>query len=134
MRRPLRSLLLVATAVASFAVPASADWLILRGGKRIETKGPWIEHANNTVSFTETDGHRSSVLMSLIDNAATRQANGGKGPKTAAKGAKTESAATKTVISDDNTASIRLAEKHCFKQFATASRYGLGRRVFERVL
>lgn len=38
------------------------------------------------------------------------------------------------VISDDNAASIRLAEKHEFKQFATASRYGLGRRVFERML
>lgn len=38
------------------------------------------------------------------------------------------------VISDDNAASIRLAEKHGFTQFATASRYGLGRRVFERVL
>jgi RimJ/RimL family protein N-acetyltransferase len=38
------------------------------------------------------------------------------------------------VISDDNAASIRLAEKHGFRQFATASRYGLGRRVFERML
>lgn len=38
------------------------------------------------------------------------------------------------VISDDNAASIRLAEKHGFKQFATASRYGLGRCVFERML
>ena len=38
------------------------------------------------------------------------------------------------VISDDNAASLRVAEKHGFKQFATASRHGLGRRVFERVL
>lgn len=38
------------------------------------------------------------------------------------------------VISDDNAASIRLAERHGFKQFATATRYGLGRKVFERVL
>lgn len=38
------------------------------------------------------------------------------------------------VISDGNEASIRLAEKHGFRQFATASRYGLGRRVFERML
>ena len=28
----------------------------------------------------------------------------------------------------------RLAEKHGFRQFATASRYGLGRRVLERRL
>jgi len=38
------------------------------------------------------------------------------------------------VISDDNDASLRLAEKHGFKKFATARRYGLGRRVFEHAL
>jgi len=38
------------------------------------------------------------------------------------------------VISDDNAASSRLAERHGFRQFATSTRYGLGRRVFERVL
>ena len=38
------------------------------------------------------------------------------------------------VISTDNTASVRVAEKNGFKQFATASRYGLGRLVFERGL
>jgi RimJ/RimL family protein N-acetyltransferase len=43
-------------------------------------------------------------------------------------------ARTVCVISDENLASIRLAEKHGFRQFATASRYGLGRRVFDRVL
>ena len=38
------------------------------------------------------------------------------------------------VISTDNGASKRLAEKHGFQQFATATRYGLGRLVFERTL
>jgi RimJ/RimL family protein N-acetyltransferase len=38
------------------------------------------------------------------------------------------------VIADDNAASVRLAERHGFRQFARASRYGLGRRVFERQL
>jgi RimJ/RimL family protein N-acetyltransferase len=38
------------------------------------------------------------------------------------------------VISDDNVASIRVAEKHGFRQFATSTRYGLGRKVFERKL
>lgn len=38
------------------------------------------------------------------------------------------------VISTDNKASVRVAEKAGFKQFATASRYGLGRLVFEREL
>ena len=38
------------------------------------------------------------------------------------------------VISDDNIASIRVAEKNGFVQFATATRYGLGRKVFQRAL
>ncbi len=38
------------------------------------------------------------------------------------------------VISTDNAASLRVAEKAGFKQFATATRYGLGRLVFERML
>lgn len=38
------------------------------------------------------------------------------------------------VISDDNIASIRVAEKNGFVQFATAMRYGLGRKVFQRAL
>jgi RimJ/RimL family protein N-acetyltransferase len=38
------------------------------------------------------------------------------------------------VISDGNDASARLAERHGFKQFATARRQHLGRRVFERTL
>ena len=38
------------------------------------------------------------------------------------------------VISDGNDASVRLAERHGFKQFATARRQHLGRRVFARTL
>jgi RimJ/RimL family protein N-acetyltransferase len=38
------------------------------------------------------------------------------------------------VVSDGNDASVRLAERHGFRQFATARRQHLGRRVFERVL
>ena len=38
------------------------------------------------------------------------------------------------VISDDNAASLRLAERHGFRRFARASRHGLGRIVFERML
>jgi RimJ/RimL family protein N-acetyltransferase len=38
------------------------------------------------------------------------------------------------VISTGNAASIRVAEKCEFRQFATATRYGLGRLVFEQCL
>ena len=37
------------------------------------------------------------------------------------------------MISTDNAASLRVAEQAGFKQFATATRYGLGRLVFERM-
>ncbi|HWA02994.1 MAG TPA: GNAT family N-acetyltransferase [Rhizomicrobium sp.] len=43
-------------------------------------------------------------------------------------------ARTVCVVSDGNDASMRLAERHGFRPFATASRYGIGRRVFERRL
>lgn len=43
-------------------------------------------------------------------------------------------ARTVCVISDGNAASMRLAERHAFRQFATANRHGLGRCVFERML
>jgi len=43
-------------------------------------------------------------------------------------------ARTVCVISTDNHASMRVAEKNGFRQFATATRYGLGRLVFEREL
>jgi RimJ/RimL family protein N-acetyltransferase len=43
-------------------------------------------------------------------------------------------ARTVCVISTDNTASIGVARKCGFLQFATASRYSLGRLVFERTL
>ncbi|MBV9989998.1 MAG: GNAT family N-acetyltransferase [Alphaproteobacteria bacterium] len=38
------------------------------------------------------------------------------------------------VISTGNDASVKVAQKNGFRQFATASRYGLGRFVFEREL
>jgi RimJ/RimL family protein N-acetyltransferase len=41
-------------------------------------------------------------------------------------------ARTVCVISTDNEASMRVAEKSGFRQFATATRYGFGRLVFER--
>ncbi len=43
-------------------------------------------------------------------------------------------ARTVCVISTDNAASIRVAEKAGFERFATATRFGLGRLVFERML
>jgi len=43
-------------------------------------------------------------------------------------------ARTVCVISTENEASVRVAEKSGFRQFATATRYGFGRLVFEREL
>ncbi|HEY0780857.1 MAG TPA: hypothetical protein VGE98_00265 [Thermoanaerobaculia bacterium] len=103
MPRLTRSLLLIAVAVSLSSLPASADWLILRGGKRIETKGPWMERANKTIVFTEVDGHHSSVLISLVDTEATRLANLQAAKKGGSKVAKNTAGEGKAAITDDNT-------------------------------
>jgi len=90
--------------VSLSTLPLSADWLILRGGKRIETKGAWIERANKTIVFTEVDGHHSSVLISLVDAEATRQANLKSAKKdVGSKVGKNTAGEGKAAITDDNT-------------------------------
>ena len=51
-----------------------ADWVVLRGGKQIETTGRWAV-AGNLLSFRTADGTPKRVLLSLIDYDATLKAN-----------------------------------------------------------
>ncbi|HEY8019975.1 MAG TPA: hypothetical protein VIH93_02680 [Thermoanaerobaculia bacterium] len=52
----------------------SADWLVLRGGKQIETEGPWALKGN-LLSIREPGGRPKTVLLSIIDYDATLHAN-----------------------------------------------------------
>ena len=63
-----RSLPLVAA-----AVPAAADWLVMRDGTKVETKGAW-EVRGATVVFHTPDGTLASVRAKDADLDASREA------------------------------------------------------------
>lgn len=55
------------------AAPAAADWLVLTGGERIETRGTW-EVRGGLVVFTLPNGTLSSLRGSEVDLEASRAA------------------------------------------------------------
>ena len=68
------SILLVgALVLTGLFVPASADWLVMNDGTRVETDGPWSERGKLVV-FTDTNGNLVSMRLSEVDLAASRQA------------------------------------------------------------
>lgn len=69
--RPLAAATLLALALA--ALPAAADWLVLRDGTRLETRGPWSEKGRLVV-FTGKDGRLASLRADTIDLRASRLA------------------------------------------------------------
>jgi len=50
------------------------DWLVLHGGKTIETEGRWGVYGN-LLGFHEAGGRPKSVLLSIVDFDATLHAN-----------------------------------------------------------
>ena len=56
--------LLVAAALA--AAPAAADWLVMKDGGRIETKGPWSVEGRR-VLFTQPNGTLSVLRAEEVD-------------------------------------------------------------------
>jgi hypothetical protein len=62
--------LVLATTVAQ---PATADWLVLRDGSRVETKGPWRAKGRLLV-FEKAGGGLSSIRADEVDEAASRAA------------------------------------------------------------
>lgn len=57
---------------AALLVPAAADWLVTRGGDRIETAGPWRVE-NRLVVFKRPDGSYASLRLSEIDLEASER-------------------------------------------------------------
>lgn len=68
-----RALLAVAGGVALLAGPSRADWLVLRDGSRIETRGAW-ETRRELVVFETAKGALSSVRLGDVDFEASRAA------------------------------------------------------------
>ncbi len=58
---------------ALLARPAGADWLVLRDGSKIETKGPW-QAKGRLVVFEKAGGGLSSIRSEEVDAAASRAA------------------------------------------------------------
>jgi hypothetical protein len=65
---------------------AGADWLVLRGGKKIETAGPW-KVRNDLIVVHEATGRTQALTFEVVDFPATLQANVRAGmPSSAAPG------------------------------------------------
>lgn len=60
----------VALAAAAVFLPAAADWLVTKGGDRIETDGPW-QVKSRLVVFKRPDGTYASMRLSDVDLQAS---------------------------------------------------------------
>jgi hypothetical protein len=79
----LRRLLLgTSLALVLVSTAAMADSLVLKGGKKIDTAGPWVTRGN-IVTVHETSGRAQTLTLSIIDFDATLKANAHNPPTTA---------------------------------------------------
>lgn len=60
-------------AAAWVVMPAAADWLVLRDGSRVETKGVWQVKGKQVV-FTQKDGRLSALRLVDVDLDASAKA------------------------------------------------------------
>jgi len=72
VRRPRLSALAVLVSFAA-ALPAAADWLVLRDGSRVETKGVWQVKGKQGV-FTQKDGRLAALRLVDVDLDASARA------------------------------------------------------------
>lgn len=72
---PFRRLALAALALLALAgaAPAAADWLVTRGGDKVETRGPWKVEGER-VLFTDAGGRRVSLPVAKVDLTASAAA------------------------------------------------------------
>jgi hypothetical protein len=65
--------LFLSLAAAGAATPAGADWLVLRDGSRVETKGVWQVKGKQVV-FTQKDGRLAALRLIDVDLDASARA------------------------------------------------------------
>lgn len=58
----------------ALVAPASADWIVLKDGERIETRGAWKIEGSRLL-FTSATGALSSLRVSEVDLEASEEAN-----------------------------------------------------------
>ena len=68
-----RAALGTALLLSFFALPAGADWLVLRTGERAETRGPW-KVKGKLVVFTRANGTLASLRLAEVDLEASDRA------------------------------------------------------------
>ncbi len=66
MRSSTRAMAVVAAGLAAFASAASADWLVLRDGSKVETKGGW-QTRGRLIVFERLGGGLASVRADEVD-------------------------------------------------------------------
>jgi hypothetical protein len=71
--RGLRNSLLVAAALVAVAGPAAADWLVMKDGSRLETRGAWKVDGRRVV-FNLPNGTLSAIRADEIDLDASAAA------------------------------------------------------------
>ena len=69
MRTALAVLFLV------MASPANGDWIVLKSGEKIATKGPWKERGRNVVFTVLADGKLASMPTAEVDLVASLKAS-----------------------------------------------------------
>ena len=74
--RPLLVLALLSALLGAAASPLRADWLVLVGGKKIATEGPW-SLKGDLLTVHETSGRILTVATSTVDAASCLKANAG---------------------------------------------------------
>ena len=74
--RKLRSVVAVLSfGVLAWVASASADWVVMKDGTRIETKGPWTLRGR-MVQFKSRDGRLQALPLAEVDLAASQSATG----------------------------------------------------------
>jgi hypothetical protein len=68
-----RAALVLAAAMFAAAGPGRADWLVVKDGSRIETRGTWQVKAKQVV-FTQNDGRLSALRLVDVDLDASAKA------------------------------------------------------------
>jgi len=74
--RPALSAAILLAALGAAVPAAEAEWLVLVGGKKIQTEGPWTLKGD-LLTVHETTGRILTVGTSTVDAAACLRLNGG---------------------------------------------------------
>src|ERR1700753_178685 len=75
MKLYLRSTIVALVAIVTLAArPATAEWLVLQGGRRIQTDGPW-QLNGDLLTVHNSGGRVSAVAAASIDAASCLRIN-----------------------------------------------------------